>query len=525
MNHYSNQELSKIKTYLKSFEEKYDIEIISAIDCGSRAKGLDSEKSDYDIRFIYIHNRRIKHIYGKMQSIHETLENEMYDFDGWSIDKTIQLLKESNPTLIEWLHSQIIIINKYDFIHDCLKIANKMHNKLSMFYHYSSMATKNYKLWIENKDQVIYKKYIYIIFPLLMVKYLSQSKNEKLVILNFMELINKVNLDTNVHNIIQKIITIKKNHKILTGPPFKELESWINHELFEIDQLKERKSKKKGDNMTGRSIISKYTKMSNEVMTMNKIINGIQEVKGLHKKINKKIMIRVLFSALEFLWVWNNQDKNVNQIPNSSMNLLLANSDLLPTSIESTIHDIINYNKIDQLNEELLQKVKDYTKECLKIYLNFVDPSETTYKIKQIQSLVDNRHDIHKYLFESVLGVVWLSNQKQNKNIRDIPKNVLSDKIGLGHILQEKVVNFLRELTPLYMIDIIPELNTWLNDIVQNYEILVTQYKQNLLKIKEINVHERYCNSIKKIDENTFIQIVENILFKNPLYSEKDGEK
>ena len=43
----------KIRDLLKSIEKEYNITILFAIENGSRAWGMDSKDSDYDVRFVF----------------------------------------------------------------------------------------------------------------------------------------------------------------------------------------------------------------------------------------------------------------------------------------------------------------------------------------------------------------------------------------------------------------------------------------------------------------------------------------
>ena len=47
----------EIQKRLSLAEQEHDVEILFAIESGSRAWGFESQDSDYDVRFIYRHKR------------------------------------------------------------------------------------------------------------------------------------------------------------------------------------------------------------------------------------------------------------------------------------------------------------------------------------------------------------------------------------------------------------------------------------------------------------------------------------
>ncbi len=47
--------MENILSILKQIESKYKVKILYACETGSRAWGFPSPDSDYDIRFIYVH--------------------------------------------------------------------------------------------------------------------------------------------------------------------------------------------------------------------------------------------------------------------------------------------------------------------------------------------------------------------------------------------------------------------------------------------------------------------------------------
>ena len=89
---------------LKKIEEKENIQIIYAVESGSRAWGFAGTDSDYDVRFIYVHNLDY---YLKLEDTRDVLEypiNDLLDISGWDISKTLKLAHSSNPSLYEWFN-------------------------------------------------------------------------------------------------------------------------------------------------------------------------------------------------------------------------------------------------------------------------------------------------------------------------------------------------------------------------------------------------------------------------------------
>ena len=96
---------------LNEIEVKENVQVLYAVESGSRAWGFASADSDYDVRFIYI--RRLEDylsIVPKRDVIEWQLD-ETLDINGWYLTKTLRLLLKSNPTLFEWANSPIIYKN------------------------------------------------------------------------------------------------------------------------------------------------------------------------------------------------------------------------------------------------------------------------------------------------------------------------------------------------------------------------------------------------------------------------------
>ena len=84
---------------LRELEKEHQVEILLAVESGSRAWGFASPDSDYDVRFIYV---RPKNEYLRLDRKRDVIElpiNDLLDISGWELDKTLHLLHRSNPTL------------------------------------------------------------------------------------------------------------------------------------------------------------------------------------------------------------------------------------------------------------------------------------------------------------------------------------------------------------------------------------------------------------------------------------------
>src|SRR5689334_24149442 len=90
--------MKTIEQLLKEIEKEKHVRILYACETGSRAWGFPSPDSDYDIRFIYMHE---KDWYLSLSQKKDTIEHMDGDLDitGWDLKKALTLLKKSNATL------------------------------------------------------------------------------------------------------------------------------------------------------------------------------------------------------------------------------------------------------------------------------------------------------------------------------------------------------------------------------------------------------------------------------------------
>lgn len=151
---------------LQQIELEEQVKIIYACESGSRAWGFESQNSDYDVRFIYV--RPLDDyltIFEQRDVIERPLENDL-DVNGWDISKALQLLRKSNPPLLEWLHSPIQYLNQEYLTIPLYNLVADLFSAKSSIFHYLHMAKGNYREYLKG-EQVKLKKYFYVLRPIL----------------------------------------------------------------------------------------------------------------------------------------------------------------------------------------------------------------------------------------------------------------------------------------------------------------------------------------------------------------------
>jgi hypothetical protein len=157
--------MESIKKVLEEIETKKQIKILYACETGSRAWGFPSPDSDYDIRFIYMHERDWYLSLSPRKDTIEIMDGDL-DINGWDLRKCLTLLKKSNTPLIERFQSPIEYYAEAEFKEAFQKLIATYYSPIAVFYHHHSLAKK---FWEELKDKKAFKlkSFFYLIRSLL----------------------------------------------------------------------------------------------------------------------------------------------------------------------------------------------------------------------------------------------------------------------------------------------------------------------------------------------------------------------
>jgi uncharacterized protein len=157
--------MQTIKQILTQIETNKKIKILYACETGSRAWGFPSPDSDYDIRFVYVHERDWYLSLNVKKDTVEIMDGDL-DITGWDLKKCLTLLKKSNAPLIERFQSPIEYYAEPEFKEVFQKLIATYYSPIAVFYHHHSLAKK---FWEELKDKEEFKlkSFFYLLRSLL----------------------------------------------------------------------------------------------------------------------------------------------------------------------------------------------------------------------------------------------------------------------------------------------------------------------------------------------------------------------
>jgi predicted nucleotidyltransferase len=195
----------KILEKLKEIEAAKGVEILYAVESGSRAWGFASPDSDYDIRFIYKHDLNYYLSLWEQTDVIEFLTEDDLDGSGWDVRKTVKLLAKSNAPLLEWLFSPVVYFENEAFVTQMRRLAQDCFSPIACLHHYLG-TTKNF-MYVCQAEEVKLKSYFYALRTALAGKWIIENNSFPPV--DFLELLPIA--PQNVQEKVKELMTIKAN--------------------------------------------------------------------------------------------------------------------------------------------------------------------------------------------------------------------------------------------------------------------------------------------------------------------------
>ncbi|MDQ0568438.1 putative nucleotidyltransferase [Variovorax paradoxus] len=161
----------QIMDALRDIETRHDVTVLFACESGSRGWGFASPDSDYDVRFIYVNRLPWYLTVTPRRDVIELPISGDLDINGWDLRKALGLMRESNPTLLEWLRSPVVYRDDAVAMPRFRALSEAVFSNARGWHHYASMAKKNFREHLQ-AEEVRYKKYLYVLRPLLAARWI-----------------------------------------------------------------------------------------------------------------------------------------------------------------------------------------------------------------------------------------------------------------------------------------------------------------------------------------------------------------
>jgi hypothetical protein len=216
-------------------EAEHGVKVLLAVESGSRAWGFESPNSDFDARFIYVHERDwYLSIDDKRDVIEYPIVDDI-DLNGWELRKALRLFRSSNPAFVEWIQSPIIYLEHGSFAPTCRDLLPAVYSCLRGIHHYRSMAKTNYRGYLR-EDLVPLKKYFYVLRPLLSVRWLEAYGRPAPI--EFHKLLPLVDGEPDLIADIQRLLEQKRAAPEMgLAPQVPSIHAFIEAELQRLEAL------------------------------------------------------------------------------------------------------------------------------------------------------------------------------------------------------------------------------------------------------------------------------------------------
>jgi predicted nucleotidyltransferase len=165
----------KIHQKLKEVAFEKGVELLTAVESGSRAWGFASPDSDYDIRFIYKHDLDYYLSLRQQADTIEFMTTDDLDGSGWDLRKTLLLLAKSNASLLEWLFSPIVYFENEVVMNKMRELALDCFSPVACLHHYLG-TTKNFMPLCQT-EEVKLKNYFYALRTALAGKWIIENNS------------------------------------------------------------------------------------------------------------------------------------------------------------------------------------------------------------------------------------------------------------------------------------------------------------------------------------------------------------
>lgn len=231
----------QILDLLKRLEQEHAIQILFAAESGSRAWGFASPDSDFDVRFLFMHERsRYLSVFEPTDSIRRMEADGLLDVNGWDVRKALRLCYGSNSSVFEWLQSPIIYREVPDFKAEMWETILPYFSARRIIHHFLGIAKGTLERDFDNgtATDVKIKKYFYVLRPVLAAMWVAEFRTPPPTVFhNMLLLLNTYpGVRETVLELLQRKETAAEGEKVSRIPV---IDDFVNTQMERCRQIAE----------------------------------------------------------------------------------------------------------------------------------------------------------------------------------------------------------------------------------------------------------------------------------------------
>jgi predicted nucleotidyltransferase len=221
---------------LQVIESEAKVRVLLAVESGSRAWGFASPDSDYDVRFIYVHEPDwYSTIFEGRDVIEKILPGDL-DVSGWELRKSLRLFSKCNLAFNEWIGSPVLYQEAPGFRSELSALIPAFFNPMGATHHYRSMATQALSS-MTSDGQISIKKLLYATRALMACRWIARYRSQPPT--EFMAMVNDLAGATERSQIgellLQKSASAEKSEVAVDASRRAQIQSELN--VFEQTQF------------------------------------------------------------------------------------------------------------------------------------------------------------------------------------------------------------------------------------------------------------------------------------------------
>ncbi|MEC3915134.1 nucleotidyltransferase domain-containing protein [Nocardia sp. CDC160] len=191
---------------LDRIAREHGVDVLLAIESGSRAWGFPSPDSDYDCRFVYLRPLDDYLTPWPGRDVIETPLVGLLDVNGWDLLKALRLLTNGNAVLIEWLMSPIVYRGDEQFRTELRALADEVADRNRVARHYLHLGRRQWQLFDSNRSL---KKVFYSLRPAMALRWLHEHPDKAVAPMHLPTLLAECDLSPDFVTAVAELTELK----------------------------------------------------------------------------------------------------------------------------------------------------------------------------------------------------------------------------------------------------------------------------------------------------------------------------